>query len=498
MEIDLLNQVILVWLKAWAFFGAALWAITRSRNTSASTLHGILFFVLLGSALLPLLVARIPGVNILALPPWAEFKLHLHEQSGQSQIFPLLVGLYLVVTITFWARRFWQIRRVYHLGRLARDLSVKAHLDLLAGLSAQLHIRRPLSLRYSNHISTPITFGALHPKILLPRESLLWSNERTRRFMLHELAHVARYDWFIKQIGHAIAALFWAIPAVWKVQRKLEWLAELACDDVVVRAEGRRSDYAGDLIAISVEISHSLTGAVAATGTPGSFERIAAVLDGSRVRQRDSKKLWLYVSVFAAVLFLVAGLRLSPRAVLQGESYEVFPLTILSSDDPIKKPSEEQNYEEQKQRAKEYDAFLPEPHFHISRIDSLDMARLPVGIAAADTLTLRADIQATSVEKPSLRTPLVPLMKVVPEYPRRALRKEREGIVELSFTVLPSGDTADIRIIRAEPTGLFDRVAIDAVKQYRYVRQEQTIYGVTEIFEFRLIEDANQTHCCKK
>lgn len=62
--------------------------------------------------------------------------------------------------------------------------------------------------------------------------------------------------------------------------------------------------------------------------------------------------------------------------------------------------------------------------------------------------------------------------------------------MEISFGVSPTGEPTQIKVVRAEPRGMFEKAAIDALKQYRYAPREQTLYGLNEVFEFRLIEDA--------
>ena len=58
--------------------------------------------------------------------------------------------------------------------------------------------------------------------------------------------------------------------------------------------------------------------------------------------------------------------------------------------------------------------------------------------------------------------------RVNPDYPPEAQRKGAEGSVEVSFTVSPEGKVSDIIIVDAEPSDIFDRAAVDAVRRWRY------------------------------
>ena len=60
------------------------------------------------------------------------------------------------------------------------------------------------------------------------------------------------------------------------------------------------------------------------------------------------------------------------------------------------------------------------------------------------------------------------IQRVNPEYPREAERRGTEGSVEVSFTVSPEGKVSDVIIVNAEPSDIFDRAAVDAVRRWRY------------------------------
>jgi TonB family protein len=60
------------------------------------------------------------------------------------------------------------------------------------------------------------------------------------------------------------------------------------------------------------------------------------------------------------------------------------------------------------------------------------------------------------------------IQRVNPEYPPEAQRRGTEGSVEVSFTVTPEGKVSDVIIVSAEPSDIFDRAAVDAVRRWRY------------------------------
>lgn len=62
----------------------------------------------------------------------------------------------------------------------------------------------------------------------------------------------------------------------------------------------------------------------------------------------------------------------------------------------------------------------------------------------------------------------LPIVKVAPVYPRRALSRGIEGYVIVEFTVTKQGTVRDPVVVRAEPESLFDRAAMDAALKFKY------------------------------
>ncbi len=62
----------------------------------------------------------------------------------------------------------------------------------------------------------------------------------------------------------------------------------------------------------------------------------------------------------------------------------------------------------------------------------------------------------------------LPIMKVQPIYPRRALSRGLEGFVLLEFVVTETGSVRDPVVIDAQPPGIFNRAAIQAALKFKY------------------------------
>ncbi|MYA18603.1 MAG: energy transducer TonB [Gammaproteobacteria bacterium] len=62
----------------------------------------------------------------------------------------------------------------------------------------------------------------------------------------------------------------------------------------------------------------------------------------------------------------------------------------------------------------------------------------------------------------------LPIVKVAPIYPRRALTRNIEGHVLLEFVVTATGAVRDPVVIEAKPPGFFERAAIQAALKFKY------------------------------
>jgi len=106
-------------------------------------------------------------------------------------------------------------------------------------------------LLISEEIAMPVVVGLLKPAILLPAEAGAWPDYRRRIVLLHELAHIRRQDLLIRLITQLTCALYWFNPLVWLAAHRMRIEREIACDDAVLAADIKASDYAAHLLAIS-------------------------------------------------------------------------------------------------------------------------------------------------------------------------------------------------------------------------------------------------------
>lgn len=76
---------------------------------------------------------------------------------------------------------------------------------------------------------------------------------------------------------------------------------------------------------------------------------------------------------------------------------------------------------------------------------------------------------AAPAEAPkSAASSLVPITRVSPRYPPRALRQRLVGLVVVSFLVRTDGSVDEVKVTSSEPKGVFEREAISAMQRWRF------------------------------
>src|SRR5262249_14425472 len=86
---------------------------------------------------------------------------------------------------------------------------------LARDVARELRIRRPITLLMTRRPTVPVTWGVVYPVVLLPDDAGNWSPARRRIVLLHELAHVARFDAAMHLVGQFVLAANWFNPLVW-------------------------------------------------------------------------------------------------------------------------------------------------------------------------------------------------------------------------------------------------------------------------------------------
>lgn len=322
------------------------------RRASAATRHLALALALVGLALLPFLSLALPAWDLAILPgdgtpapagPTARFApLELPDELGSQAAMASAVtapvettsaGVASAAPTSFaaWFFPVWILGMAYVLARFAAGLARMrwivqrgerlddpGHVALLEECRQALGLRtRPRMIR-SEHVGVPVVWGWMRPTLIFPRQSVVWTPERNRAVMLHELAHLKRVDWPVLLLGRIVASLYWFHPLVWVLERSAKRECEQACDDLVVRCGTRPSEYADHLLSIARGRQNGSESALAALAVVRHSQlenRLRSILNPVLRRGAPSRRAIAIVSgAFLVALLPFASMQLAERA----------------------------------------------------------------------------------------------------------------------------------------------------------------------------------------
>lgn len=486
------------WLiKPCILLGCFLVLAKISQKSSAASRHFLLATACISLLLLPLSRWLLPHWSAPLLPQsWLAV---LSASTPELWLLNLLAFIYLLGAIWVLMYLLLGIVSLWRVTTRSYTVTDDEDLQILESLRNAMNIKRSLRLVLCADIHSPQVWGVIQPVVMLPKGSDKWSSDRKRFVLIHELAHVARWDWPLTILVKLCCALFWFLPLVWMLRKRMAQAAEMACDDFVYRLhfdlprkEG--CDYADNLLQLAlIEQNTQMDAALHINNGSPVYQRVTSLLDIKRQREclNSDQKGWALL--FGGVLLLMlAGLEAVAKPVQTMDLEKYYALHSLLA---IK--GESSKYEAQKD--------IPEPVIiwpfdRIAEPKALPEITEFVTIAPkkVDTSLLfdgdvSVPVLAANVREPEISVQgYLPEHIVSPRYPKKALHFGLEGDVTVTFSIAKNGSVDNVEIIHAKPKHLFEQEVLDAVAQFRYrpqllQGQPVVVTGIEETFNFRLL-----------
>ena len=196
-----------------------------------------------------------------------------------------------LVCAVFFSLAYWKCRKEF-------QTSIPVGNDFTENWLSVHQQGRRISIRQSGRFSAPLTYGVLHPVILMPT-STKWENTDSLEYVLaHEYVHIRRFDSIRKLVLIVVLCVHWFNPLVWVMYILANRDIELSCDEAVVRffGENTKAAYARALISME-ETRSGLTPLCSSFSKNAIEERITAIM--------KIKKTTVFSLVLAG--FIVAG-----------------------------------------------------------------------------------------------------------------------------------------------------------------------------------------------
>lgn len=298
---------------AIALFAWVLLRLARRRNSG--TRFAVWFCALLAIAVSPLVEISRGGTA--GLVPTASAAITM-PRSWALYLFGAwaviaAVGLVRVAT------GLWHLRTIR---RECTAIDLESLDSMLRHTLEQFPTGRKVEIATSGELRVPTAIGFLKPAVVLPSWAMReLSAAELNTVLLHELAHLRRWDDWTNLAQKVLRALFFFHPAVWWVESRLELEREMACDDMVLAETANPRAYAECLVSLAEKnfLRRGVALAQAAVGRMRQTSlRILRILDAGRP---SAVRVWKpapwVVGVFS-VACLVSSAR-APKLVAFGE-----------------------------------------------------------------------------------------------------------------------------------------------------------------------------------
>lgn len=120
--------------------------------------------------------------------------------------------------------------------------------ELANRLKSTLRIGRTVAIAINERVTSPVLIGVVKPLILLPPALIgACTTEQIEMILLHELAHIRRWDPWVNLFQEIVQCLLFFHPAVWIVSRWIRIERENCCDEIVLQQTGNPEAYAETL-----------------------------------------------------------------------------------------------------------------------------------------------------------------------------------------------------------------------------------------------------------
>ena len=233
-------------------------------------------------------------------------------------------GAWMVVVLTLIVRLIGGWKTLMRLRREATELMGRESERLLEECRAALGLNRPVQLLSHASVVSPAVLAGACPIVLVPTGWIDWPESHRRASLLHELAHLARYDDWTKLAQEILRIPFFFHPLVRWLLARLDLERELLGDEAVVALGFDPLSYARLLLELATR-----PGRLAAVLPP--FRRgVLPFIDGRTVDIRIKRLLeehmpsyhsgpsagWFFLlggALLAGALF-VGGFRIRDRA----------------------------------------------------------------------------------------------------------------------------------------------------------------------------------------
>lgn len=143
-------------------------------------------------------------------------------------------------------------RRFYRSMDDCKEIDISKKLQTLLATAG---VRRSVRLMSGHSVPASFVRGVFKPIIYLPSTVTNGPEDQLRNTLMHEIAHIKRYDIFAIALQNILCVIYFFNPIIWLVAMQLNSQREKACDDYSLIKLNENADNYGKSLLISLENS---------------------------------------------------------------------------------------------------------------------------------------------------------------------------------------------------------------------------------------------------
>ena len=216
------------------------------------------------------------------------------------------VGLFLVIVLIKAARFNHRLKGQRKLLTAGMQKEIDELLDRF-GVHAKLHIW------LLDGIGQPFVWGLLRGSIYLPANfGQIGSREHRRGILMHEIAHVVRFDAAVNCLQAIAQAIFWFHPLVWLANRNIRAEREKCCDETAIARLSAAPKVYSSAIVDTLIAEYQSTQPIPSLAIAGPIKNIE---DRIKTIMKPGKKFYNRPTIIAIVTILLLAIAAVPTTI---------------------------------------------------------------------------------------------------------------------------------------------------------------------------------------
>ncbi|GMQ64387.1 hypothetical protein AN2V17_36240 [Vallitalea sp. AN17-2] len=259
---------------------------------------------------------KVSDSNITVISDLTQYQKVIRSQHGigNTNVLMILWIAGMVILATYFIISF-----INSYKRLQMSIPVKNNEFIFEWLNQQ-KIKRKIKVLSSDRIISPITYGILRPKIILPK-IIDYSNDQQLNYILtHEMIHIKRCDVLLKLVSLIALCVHWFNPLVWIMHILLNRDIEISCDEkiITVFGENSKSDYALSLINLA-ETQRGFSHIFSYFGKNAIQERIVMIMKFKKLSTFSIIMTIIFILSFSSVFAMTVDKPISSNNYIDNQ-----------------------------------------------------------------------------------------------------------------------------------------------------------------------------------